>query len=221
MIIVGLTGSIGMGKSTTANMLDHLGVPVHDSDAEVHRLLSDGQTRMAIAAQFPYFRYFAIYGRRDKNGIRQIDRKKLGKLVFKKPEERKKLESVLHPLVQKSQQEFLRLQKNAGQKLAVLDIPLLFETGAEQRVDYVITASAPGFIQRARVLARPNMDSRKFESILKTQMSDAEKCARADYVLPTGLGRAHTMKALKAILFDIMEKEGLNQNEDMEERGNV
>lgn len=199
-----------MGKSTTANMLDHLGVPVHDSDAEVHRLLDhDREARIAIGAQFPYFRYFGIYGRKDKNGVRTIDRKKLGKLVFKKPQERKKLESILHPLVQKAQQEFLRIQKNAGRDLAVLDIPLLFETGADQRVDYTITVSAPSFIQRERVILRPNMDEKKFQNILKTQMPDAEKCARADYVLPTGLGRSHTMKELKKILFDICGRENI------------
>ena len=218
MIVIGLTGSIGMGKSTAANMLSHMGIPVHDSDAEVHRLLDyDREARTAIGTKFPYFKYFGIYGRKDKNGVRKIDRKKLGALVFKKPKERKKLESILHPLVQKSQQEFLRIQKTTGRDLAVLDIPLLFETGADQRVEYTITVSAPSFIQRERVLSRPNMDEQKFQNILNTQMPDAEKCARSDYVLPTGLGRAHTMKELKKILFDIMEKEGLSGKEELEE----
>lgn len=213
MIIIGLTGSVGMGKSTTAALLEHLSVPVHDSDAEVHRLLSsDRDARTAIGAQFPYYKYFGIYGRKDKTGMRTINRKKLGKLVFANENERKKLESILHPLVQKSQTDFIRAQHAAGRELVVLDIPLLFETGAETRVDYTITVSAPNFIQRARVLARPGMDMKKFEGIVNSQMPDAEKTARADFVLPTGLGRAHTMKELKKILHTIQ-----SANKNLEE----
>ncbi len=206
MIIIGLTGSIGMGKSTVATMLQQLGVPVHDSDAQVHELLEkDKVTRAAIAAQFPYLQYFSIYGRKGKDGNRSINRKKLGKLVFANPKERKKLESILHPLVQKAQSDFIRVQRNAGREMIVLDIPLLFETGADKRVDTTIAVSAPAFIQAARVLSRPNMDPSKFANILKTQMPDAEKCARADYILPTGLNRAHTMRELKKILARIRE----------------
>lgn len=221
MITIGLTGSIGMGKSTAADMLARLSVPVHDSDAQVHNLLStNGEARMAIAATFPYFKYFSIYGRKDKSGIRIIDRKKLGALVFKKPNERKKLEAILHPLVKKSQNDFIKTQRAAGRDLIAFDIPLLFETGAEQNLDYVITVSAPAFIQAQRVLARPNMTANKFQAILKTQMPDGEKCARADYVLPTGLGRAHTMKKLKQILLDIRKSQApQNKNTISQENG--
>lgn len=215
MIVIGLTGSIGMGKSTTASLLRRCGVPVHDSDEEVHTLLNTrGPARKAIESQFPFLLYLGIYGRKDKNGLRAINRKKLGKLVFENPKERKKLENILHPLVRKAQNEFIRVQKNAGRDMVALDIPLLFETGAESRVDCVIAVSAPSFIQRARVLARPNMSFKKFENILKSQMPDAEKCAKADYVLATGLGRAHTMRELKKILVRIRERHNLIENKE-------
>jgi len=208
MIVLGLTGSIGMGKSTAASMLENMSVPVFDSDAEVHRLLSSDDTAYrALAAQFPFYRYFMIYGRKGKNSRRPFNRKKLGKLVFGNIKERKKLESILHPLVQKAQGEFIRKQRIAGADIVALDIPLLFETGAEQRVDYTINISAPAFVQQQRVLARPNMTQKKFDVILKTQMSDAEKCARADFVVPSGLGKAATMKALKKIIHDLRHKE--------------
>lgn len=226
MIVIGLTGSIGMGKSTAANMLGRLGVPVHDADAEVHALLEPrSKARLAIAAQFPYFRYFSIYGRKNRNGIRPIDRTKLGKLVFKKPEERAKLENILHPLVRQAQDDFIRTQRGAGRKIVALDVPLLFETGADQYVDYTIAVSAPGFLQASRVLSRPHMTRNKFKQILQSQMPDAEKCARADYVLPTGLGRAHTMKTLKGIILDIRENQNLSvqpsdEDTDKNERAN-
>lgn len=197
-----------MGKSTAAGMLGQMNIPVHDSDAEVHKLLSgDEQTRLALAAQFPFFKYFYIYGRKDKRGIRAFNRKKLGKLVFDNPKERAKLEKILHPLVRQSQDEFIRIQRNAGADIVAMDIPLLFETGAEQRVDYVIVVSAPAFIQQERVLSRANMSVKKFRSILASQMPDAEKCGRANFVVPTGLGKAETMKALKKIVYDLRHKD--------------
>ncbi len=202
-----------MGKSTAATMLSQMTIPVHDSDAEVHRLLAqDEQTRLALAAQFPFYRYMSIYGAKNKNGIRGFNRKKLGKLVFENPKEREKLEKILHPLVRKSQDDFMRIQRNNGADIIALDIPLLFETAADQRVDYTITISAPAFIQQSRVLSRPNMSKAKLASILKTQMSDAEKCARSDFVVPSGLGKAHMMKALKQIIFDLRHK-----SDDMDE----
>ena len=201
-----------MGKSTAAAMLNRMNIPVHDSDAEVHRLLSsDEQARLALAAQFPYYRYFGIYGRKNKNGVRPFDRKKLGKFVFEKPKEREKLEKILHPLVRQAQDNFIRIQRNSGADIVALDIPLLFETGAEQRVDYTIVISAPAFIQQERVLSRPNMTEKKFKAILATQMSDAEKCARADFVVPSGLGKAETMKALKKIVHDLRHKDDKEQ----------
>lgn len=197
-----------MGKSTAAGMLAQMNIPVHDSDAEVHRLLQgDEQTRLALAAQFPFYKYFGIYGRKNAKGVRPFNRKKLGKLVFDNPKEREKLEKILHPLVRKSQDEFIRLRRNMGADIVALDIPLLFETGAEERVDYTITVSAPAFIQQERVLSRPNMTDKKFQAILKSQMPDAEKCARADFVVPTGLGKAETMKALKKIIHDFRHKD--------------
>ena len=196
-----------MGKSTAAAMLETMNVPVHDSDVEVHRLLdSDEQARLALAAQFPFFRYFYIYGKKDSRGVRGFNRKRLGKLVFENDSEREKLEKVLHPLVRKAQDEFIRVQRNMGADIVALDIPLLFETGGEQRVDHTIVISAPAFVQRDRVLSRPNMTEKKFEAILKRQMSDAEKCARADFVVPSGLGKAETMKALKKIIHDLRHK---------------
>jgi dephospho-CoA kinase len=214
MIILGVTGSIGMGKSTAAGMLAQMNIPIHDSDAEVHRLLSnDEQARLALAAQFPFYRYFGIYGKKDKRGIRGFNRKKLGKLVFENPKERQKLERILHPLVRKSQDEFIRIQRNMGADIVALDIPLLFETGAEERVDFTITVSAPAFVQQNRVMSRPNMNAKKFESIVKSQISDAEKCARADFVVPTGLGKAETMKALKKIIYDFRHKNDEKQIE--------
>lgn len=193
-----------MGKSTIAAMLSCMHIPTHDSDAEAHKLLAENeQARLALAAQFPFYRYYYIYGKKNKRSIRGFDRQKLGKLVFEEPKEREKLEKILHPLVRQSQDEFIRTQRYLGADMIALDIPLLFETGAEQGVDYTIVASAPAFIQQERVLSRPNMDKKKFKAILKTQMPDAEKCARADFVIPTGLGMAHTMKVLKQIIYDL------------------
>ena len=212
MIVLGITGSIGMGKSTAAGMLAQMNIPVHDSDAEVHKLLEgDEQARLALAAQFPFYRYFSIYGKKDHCGVRRFNRKKLGKLAFENPKERKKLEKILHPLVRKAQDEFIRTHHNMGADIVALDIPLLFETGAEKRVDYTIVVSAPAFIQQERVLSRPNMTKDKFEAILESQMPDAEKCARADFVVPTGLGKAQTMKALKKIVYDFRHKDDEEQ----------
>lgn len=203
-----------MGKSTAASMLEQLGVPVHDSDAEVHRLLAeDHQARIAIGAAFPYFKYFAIYGRKDKSGMRSIKRDKLGKLVFKKPEEREKLEGILHPLVRQKQNDFLRKQRSQGRDIVALDIPLLFETGADQNVDITMNVSAPAFIQHERVLARPNMNEEKFQNILARQMPDAEKSARADYVIPSGLGRAEMMKTLKQVIHDLRHQDDSEEEE--------
>ena len=207
-----------MGKSTAAAMLETMKIPTHDSDVAAHHFLhNDEQTRVALAAQFPYFEYSEIYGKKNKNGIRPFDRKKLGKLVFEKPEEREKLEKILHPQVQKAQNEFIRKHRNMGADIVALDIPLLFETGADQRVDYTITISAPAFIQKTRVLSRPNMNEEKFDNILKTQMSDAEKCARADFVVPSGLGKAHMMKELKKIIVDLRNPD--DNEEEMELEG--
>ncbi len=195
MIVVGLTGSIGMGKSTAAALLRDLGVPVHCSDEAVHELLATGGAGVApVAERFP-----EAYHPRQKN----IDRAVLGSLVFNDPAARQALEALLHPLVHASQDEFLRQNARAHAPLVCLDIPLLYETGAEARVDKVIVVTAPSFIQRQRVLKRPGMNAEKFRSILALQMSDAEKRRHADYVVQTGLGLAHTRRALARIVKDL------------------
>lgn len=206
-----------MGKSMAGAMLRYLGIPVYESDTAVHDLLLNGsQAWAALNVAFPYFSYPQIYQRAwswhfwrtgFRSQKREINRAALGKLVFAKEAEREKLEAVLHPFVQKAQGEFIKAQLRKGRRMMVLDIPLLFETGAENRVDYTITISAPAHIQAARVLDRPGMDTQKFLNILQRQMPDGEKCARSDFVVHSGLGRAHMMKELKKILSIIQEKE--------------
>ena len=204
MIVLGLTGSIGMGKSTAAAMLRNLRVPVHDSDACVHDLLSvDNPAHFHVAAAFPYYEYPQIYDRKTKG----INRKALGAVVFADDAKRARLEAVLHPMVRQSQMDFIRACTAKGVDIVCLDIPLLFETGAEHRVDYTIVVSAPAFLQAQRVLARPGMDEARFAAILARQMPDAEKRRRADYVVNTGLGRARTMKELKQVLRNLREIE--------------
>lgn len=190
MIVLGLTGSIGMGKSTAAKMFRRMGVPVHDSDKAVHEaLLAKGAAYDVVAALFP-----------STKGREGIDRKKLGSIVFADKAALKRLEAVLHPAAQESQQKFTRAMQAKGKKIVVLEIPLLFETGAEERVDYTITVTSPPAIQKRRVLARKNMSEEKFKSILASQIPDAEKQALSDFVVDTGLGFARTYRQLKQIV---------------------
>tara|TARA_R110001592_G_scaffold3525_12_gene19928 strand:- start:24978 stop:25643 length:666 start_codon:yes stop_codon:yes gene_type:complete len=206
MIILGLTGSIAMGKSTVGSMMKTLHIPVHESDHAAHKLLKrNSEARAAIAAAFPIYEYPDIYDRKTFD----IKRKELGVLIFNNAEHRAMLESIMHPLVREDQQDFLRKCRLKGHKIVCLDIPLLFETHAQKRVDYTLTVSAPYLVQKQRVMSRPNMNEEKFHHILERQLPDSEKCRRADYVIKTGLGRAHTMKALKNILIDIRIKSGL------------
>lgn len=192
MIVIGLTGSLGMGKTTTAHMLRELGVPVHDSDAAVHRLTAPGGAAVEkVAKAFP--------GSLDADA-KSIDRRKLRALLGRDAEKWKKLEHILHPLVRKSQDDFLRHCRGRGKGIVALDIPLLFETGAERRVDYTICVTAPAFIQRRRALSRPGMTEDDLAFRLSRQMPDAEKRRRADFVVQTGNGRAHTRRALQTIL---------------------
>ncbi|MCB9982889.1 MAG: dephospho-CoA kinase [Rhodospirillales bacterium] len=206
MIVIGLTGSIGMGKSSAGAMLEYLGVPVHEADKTVHDLLCYGSKAWyAIAAAFPYYAYPQIYGRKHfwnplKQTERFLKREALGKIVFENEYERKKLEAILHPLVRADQNEFIRRQRGLGRDIVALDIPLLFETGADAHCDYTINISAPAFVQEARVLSRAGMTNEKFSAILKTQMPDGEKCARADFVVHSGLGRATMMREVKGVL---------------------
>ena len=218
MIVIGLTGSIGMGKSTAGTMLEYLGVPVHDSDAEVHQLLSfESKAWPALAAAFPYFSYPQIYGRKHAfnpffKTQRFLKRGTLGRLVFENDAEREKLESILHPFVRQAQNEFIRAQRGLGRDIVALDIPLLFETGAETRMDFVINVTAPAFLQFSRVLSRPGMTDKKLTSILQRQMPDGEKCARADFVVHSGLGRATMMKELKGVLAKIRKNKHEEEN---------
>ena len=192
MKIIGLTGSIGMGKSATSALLKILKIPVHDSDAAVHVALGPkGGAFRDVVKEFP--------GAWDKKS-NSIDRKKLGAIVFADDTARLKLEAIIHPHVWASQRAFIKKARRMGVKKVVLDIPLLFETGAERRCDEVICVTAPGFIQRQRVLRRAGMSVERFEAILNKQVPDAEKRKRANIVIHTGLGRAFTLQALKKYL---------------------
>lgn len=192
MIVLGLTGSIGMGKSTAANMLRDMGLPVHCSDEAVRAATKTGGSAFkAVAESFP-----EAYDKKEN----RIDRALLADIVFQDEEKRRALEDILHPVAVNSQKKFLRTQALARADIVVLDIPLLYETGADTRVDYVIVLTAPLFIQRQRVLSRAGMNEERFASVLETQMTDAEKCARADFVVQTGNGMAYTRKELAAII---------------------
>ena len=190
MFIIGLTGSIGMGKTTTARLFAEAGVPVYDADAAVHRLY-EGEAGPAIEAAFPGI---------TRDG--KVDRAELGRRVTGDAEALKFLESIVHPLVGKARERFLRDAEAAGAKVAVLDIPLLFETGGETRVDAVVVVSAPGRVQRARVLER-GVSPEQFEALLARQMPNAEKRRRADFVVDTSHGiepaRAQVLSILAAV----------------------
>lgn len=190
MIVLGLTGSIGMGKSTAARMFRRLGIPVHDADAAVHRLLGKGGAAVpVIAAAFPGT---VVAGR--------VDRPALGARVFGNPKELRRLEAILHPLVQAETRRFLRRQQARRRKLVVLDIPLLFETGGEKRCDAVVVVTAPRVVQRARVLARPRMTPERFAEVERQQMPDREKRRRADFIIETGHGHRPALRQLHRLL---------------------
>ena len=178
MLVLGLTGSIGMGKSTTSAMFQAEGVPVYDSDAAVHALYAAGGAAVApVEAAFPGV---VVDG--------AIDRARLSARVVGNSEALAKLEAIVHPLVGAHRIGFFEKAEAEGHEIVVLDIPLLFETGGEKKVDKVVVVSAPADVQRARVLARPEMTPEKFEAILARQIPDAEKRARADFVIDTGQG---------------------------------
>lgn len=190
MITVGLTGSIGMGKSTTAAMFAAEGVPVYDADAEVHALYAKGGAAVEpLAEAFPGV---VVDG--------AVDRALLSQRVVGKPEELKRLEAIVHPLVGQSRVGFFEKAVAAGADIVVLDIPLLFETGGETRMDAVVVVSAPADVQRQRVLARPGMDEAKLDAILARQMADAEKRARAHFVIDTGQGLDHARAQVREVL---------------------
>jgi dephospho-CoA kinase len=195
MIVVGLTGSMGMGKSTVAKMFAEEGAPSFDSDAAVHDLYAPGGAAVApVEEAFP--------GVARDGGI---DRAALSAPVVGDPEALQRLESIVHPLVRQAQANFLAVQRAAGAPVVVLDIPLLFESTGAQAVDKIIVVSAPPEIQRARVLGRPGMSEEKFESLLARQTSDAEKRARADFVIDTGGSFDATRAQVRAVLDALRE----------------
>ena len=190
MIVFGLTGSIGMGKSTAAKMLRRLGLPLHDADAAVHDLLGPrGAAVAAVAAAFPTV---VVAG--------QVDRQRLGAMVFQDPVALSKLEALLHPRVRQLARDFLRVQTRQKRRSVALDIPLLFETGGDQLCDAVIVVTAPRFLQEARVLSRPGMTVERLRAIQGHQMLEREKCRRADFVVQTGLAKGYTLRQLAAII---------------------
>ncbi len=190
MRVLGLTGSIGMGKSTASAMLRRLRVPVHDADAVVHGLLRAGGKAVApIAQTFP--------------GVVEqgaVNRQALGQKVFGQPEALRTLENILHPLVRREEQGFLRRHRRRKSPVVALDIPLLFETGGEARCDLVLVVSCPAFVQTQRVLRRQGMTLEKLNAIRTLQMSDREKRRRADVVLPTGRGKLAVWRRLVRIV---------------------
>jgi len=190
MQIVGLTGSIGMGKSTAANALRRLGIPVHDADAAVHRLLrSDRKLIAAIESAFP-----------GVSGTDGIDRAALGARVFGDPAALRRLEQLIHPEVRRSETAFLRRMRASRQPLVVLDIPLLFETGGDSRCDATMVVAAPRFLQEQRVLSRAGMTLERLATIRQRQSPDGEKLRRADIVIPTGLNRQFALRILRRAL---------------------
>lgn len=191
MIVMGLTGSVGMGKSTAAKMLQDMGVPVHDADACVHALLEpSGAGFEAVAKTFP-----------DAVQDGRIDRKALGKIVFNDPAQKKKLEQILHPLVREKTDAFVDTHRRQGTKLVVLDIPLLFETGRDQDMDVTLCMTASADTQRQRVLSRAGMTPERFDQIVASQMPDAEKRARSDYVVSSDL----ELEQMRAALAEIVQ----------------
>jgi dephospho-CoA kinase len=196
MFILGLTGSLGMGKSTTARFFAEEGVPVHDADAVVHRLY-EGEAVPAIEAAFPGV---TVAGK--------VDRNKLGARVLGDSAALKRLEAIVHPLVQEAERRLIAEAEAGGEKVALLDIPLLFETGGDRRVDAVVVVSAPPEVQQSRVLERPGMTLEKLEAILAKQMPDAEKRRRADFVVDTSRGFEAARAQVRAILDAIAKMPG-------------
>ncbi|OAE36933.1 dephospho-CoA kinase [Agrobacterium tumefaciens] len=188
MIVIGLTGSIGMGKTTTARLFAAEGVAVLDSDAVVHELYRE-EAAPLIEEAFPGTTVSGV-----------VDRQKLGEVLRENPANFKRLEEIVHPLVRKRQQAFLAAAQNEGREFALLDIPLLFETGAENRVDKVVVVSCSPEVQRERVLSRPGMTEEKFAMILARQMPDEEKRRRADFIVESGSGVENARDQVREIL---------------------
>lgn len=197
MLLIGLTGSIGMGKSTVAQRLRGLGLAVIDADAEVHKLYNGGPAAPLIEAAFPG----------TTNGG-NVDRQKLAAWLLANPQDFRKLEQIVHPLVFKAEQALLRAEAEKGAAMAVLEVPLLFETKGHERVDVTLVVSAPAEAQRARVLARPGMTPEKLAQILSKQMPDAEKRAKADFVVDTGVSIPETEAQVDKIIASLQGRDG-------------
>jgi dephospho-CoA kinase len=194
--IIGLTGSIGMGKSETAKLFGRLGVPVHDADATVHALYDRGGLAVAaIAAEFP-------------EAVRNdaVDRAALAGRVTGDEAAMKRLEAAVHPLVVREREAFLAAAANDGHEFVLFDIPLLFEAGRRSEVDAVVVVSAPHDVQRERVLARPDMTAERFDAIHARQVPDAEKRAKADFVIETGRGLDHAFAQVKQVMAELRRR---------------
>ena len=196
MLVIGLTGGIGMGKSAAAEHFARRGIPVFNADACVHRLY-EGEAVEEIEAAFPGVT------REDR-----VDRKLLAEQVTGHPERMRRLESVVHPMVVKAEIDFLREEERNGARMAVLEIPLLFETGAEKRVDVTIVVSGPSTVQRERVLTRPGMTVEKLEHLLGRQLSDKERRARADFVINSGTSLKEMHVDLDQLIESLQNREG-------------
>jgi dephospho-CoA kinase len=198
MVILGLTGSIAMGKTTAAEMFSRLGVPVYDADRTVHRLLATGGKAVdPIEALFPGV---------SRDGA--VDRETLASRVFGDDEALRRLEAVVHPLVAREKKHFLRRAARQGWQTVVLDIPLLFETSSQMAFDAVAVVTAPAFVQEQRLLKRPGMDRKRIAVIRGRQMSDVQKRRLADFIIPTGLGRAVTMHTIKCVVEEVRHWRG-------------
>ncbi|MGC2809856.1 MAG: dephospho-CoA kinase [Bradyrhizobium sp.] len=190
MIVLGLTGSIGMGKSTTAKLFAEAGAPVYDADATVH-LVYDGEAVPAIEAAFP-----------GSTADGRVDRTKLSAQVVHDPAAIRRLEQIVHPMLRAYHQKFLEAAERSGAPVAVVDVPLLFETGGENRVDAVVVVTTTPEIQRQRILARDNMTGEKLDAILARQLPDAEKRRRADFVVDT----SHGLDPVRSRIRDILDE---------------
>lgn len=198
MIRLGLTGSIAMGKTTAANMLRERGIPVHDSDAVVHRLMSKhGEAVAPVLELFPHA----------DDGDGGINRRSIAADVFKHPEKRAKLEAIIHPLVRHDRESWADYLDDDAPAIIVFDIPLLFETRSQDFCDYVATVSAPSWVQKKRAMSRDGMTDQKLTNILSAQIPDTDKCLQSDYVIPTGYGKTVTGWYIDRMIADILLRE--------------
>jgi dephospho-CoA kinase len=190
MVVIGLTGSIGMGKSTVAKMMKGFGLPVYSADEAVHEVMKKGGSAVRPVRKF--------FPESIKKGA--VDRMSLSRSIASDPRRLRQLERIIHPLIRESERAFLKKAKERKAPAVVLEIPLLFETGAEKRCDVVLCVSSPRKIQKERVLGRKGMTEEKFRALIARQMPSSEKCKRANYVVPTGTTLAETKDSLRRLL---------------------